>query len=418
VTRKKRETNNIVRLAKVRETEPEWLQQCMRNSKGAPIANVANVLTALRGEPSLSECFAFDMMMQTPMLMHPLPDRPESDFVTRQITDDDVTFTQDWLQHNGLQNIGREMMHQAISARSREKAFHPTVDYLKALQWNEVPRVDTWLHIYLGAVDNAFTRNVGRMFLISMVARVFSPGCKADHMLVLEGGQGEWKSTACSILAGIWFSETMPAISDGKDIYQHLRGKWLVEISEMHAQAKSEADAFKGFLSGTVDRYFARYGRMETTQPRQCVFIGTTNKSTYFTDETGNRRFWPVATTSIDVDALKRDRDQLFAEAVKLYLDGVPWWPTKDFEHNVIEPEQAARYEEDSWEHDYIEPYLRGKDRTTIGQIARDAFSIQPDRLGVREQRRISRCLRHLGWKDARTNAERFWIRGRNGTNV
>jgi predicted P-loop ATPase len=402
--------DNIVQLAAARAHEPEWLQQCLRNSKGVPVPNVANVLTALRGEPLLSECFAFDMMLQTPLLMQPLPSRPETDFIARPITDEDVTFAQDWLQHNGLQNVGRDVMHQAILARSQERSFQPVLDYLKALKWDGVPRVGKWLHVYLGAADNTYTQSVGRMFLISMVARIFEPGCKADHMLVLEGGQGEWKSTACAILAGDWFSDTMPAISDGKDVYQHLRGKWLIEISEMHAQAKAEAAAFKGFLTGMTDRYRPPYGRMETTQKRQCVFIGTTNKTTYFTDETGNRRFWPVATGAIDIEALRRDRDQLFAEAVKMKLDGIPWWPAKEFERGVIEPEQDTRFEVDPWE-ETIERFLVGKDRTTSGQILRDALGVQPDHVSPIHQRRVARCLEHLQWKQARTMKERYWVR-------
>jgi predicted P-loop ATPase len=403
-------TDNIVRLADARSTEPEWLQQCLRNSKGFPVANVANVLIALRGEPLLSECFAFDMMLQAPLLMRPLPSMPETDFVERPITDEDITFTQDWLQHNGLQNIGRDVMHQAILARSKEKAFHPVVDYLKSLKWDGAARVGTWLATYLGAPNGSYTQNVGRMFLIAMVARILSPGCKADYMLILEGGQGELKSTACSILAGKWFSDTMPSIGEGKDAYQHLRGKWLIEFSEMHAMGKAEAAQRKAFLTIQTDRYRPSCGRMETTQPRQCVFIGTTNKTDYLIDETGNRRFWPVATGAIDTESLALDRDQLFAEAVQEYLAGTPHWPTKNFERDVIAPEQDARYEEDDWEN-IIGEYVAPHSETTIGQIARNALSKSAEHTTIADQRRIARCLEHLGWKSKRTKKARFWVR-------
>jgi hypothetical protein len=365
-------------------------------------------------DPRVSECFARDDMFCGTMLVKPIPSVLSQTGLPRPITDGDVTALQEYLQRAGLR-VGKDVTHQAVDLRARELAYHPVQKYLRGLKWDDTPRVNYLFQRYFGATDPAdYTQAVSEMFLISMVARVLKkPFCKADYMVVLEGDQGALKSTACRILAGDWFSDNLPDDITSKDTSQHLRGKWLIEIGEMHQYSRAETSQLKQFLTRTEERYRPSYGRAEVVEPRQSIFVGTTNKDDYLKDETGGRRFWPISCGRIDIEPLRKDRDQLFAEAVALYDDGRLWWPSRDFEEECIKPEQENRFEGDLWEV-HIAKYLRDLEtkQVTLTQVAKGCLDFERiDKLGKREQLRISAILTHLQWKRGqRTLDARWWV--------
>jgi predicted P-loop ATPase len=384
---------------------PDWADRCIKDDMGRIVPNLANVLVALRALPELADAFAYDEMSCASIIRKALPVAPNGESASggpfpRAVRDEDVSQLQEWLQHQGMPKIGKDQVHQAVDQRAMERAFHPVRDYLDGLRWDKTHRVDEWLSTYLGAPKDAYTARIGRMFIIAMVARIFKPGCKVDYMLVLEGEQGERKSSALRILAGEkCFSDSLPDLHHGDAVRlsMHLRGKWLVEVGELSAIGKADTEALKAFITRQEERFTPKFGRKEVTEPRQCVFAGSTNKDTYLKDETGARRFWPFKVGRIDLDALAKDRDQLFAEAVAAYRAGEPWWPDAAFERAHIKPQQDARFEVDAWE-EAIGAFVKGQDRVTIAQVAGSALGIEVGKVDKRAEMRIAAVLTGLHW--------------------
>src|SRR5262249_20514213 len=191
-------------------------------------------------------------------------------------------------------------------------------DYLDAMKWDAVKRLDTWLIKYGGAEDTEYIQAVGALMLIAAVRRVRQPGCKFDEMVVLENEeQGTDKSTALATLAGLeeWFSDDLPLNIEGKRVIESLRGRWIIEAAELSAIRSADIEHLKAFVPRQVERAVLAKGRIVSEVPRQCVIVGTTSSLEFLRDTTGNRRFWPVRCQAFNISDLRRVRDQLWAEA-------------------------------------------------------------------------------------------------------
>ena len=174
------------------------------------------------------------------------------------------------------------------------------------------------------------------------MARALQPACKADHVLILEGAQGAGKSTAIRTLCGDeYFGDTVPRL-DSKDAADYVRGKWIIELAELSSVSKAEVEQVKAYITRTEEKFRPAYGRNEVVYQRRCVFVGTTNRTDYLRDETGNRRFWPIKIDSVGVEAIRKDRDQIWAAAKALYESGEQWWLT-DEEAGLAQDQQERR---------------------------------------------------------------------------
>jgi predicted P-loop ATPase len=297
-----------------------------------------------------------------------------------------------WLSsHWSLAASTSEAAEQILRIAQTWCAYDPVAEYLRALTWDAAARVGglehvSWLTTYLGVEDSPYVRKVGARFLISAVARALDPGCKVDTVLVLEGEQGVKKSTTVGILGRPWSSST-PIVMGDKDSRLLAASKWICELAELASITKGDIESYKAFLSQQHDDFRPPYGRAMESFPRRCVFFGSTNDHEYLQDQSGNRRWWAVRTERCDAEALERDRDQLWAEAVRRYLSaelhpeeshaacpGERWWFELD---EQLEADAVAgdRMIDNPWV-DMIEDFLAREARPTGTKSPRVQFSL------------------------------------------
>ena len=404
------ETTGFPRLAelidrRVLKTAMNWLHieskrgpndlHLILGDKGKPLPLLANAEAVLHAAPEWEGVLALNefRMGLTTLKPPPWPGAVKG----RDWTDQDDRQTAIWLQRNGV-HVGGETAGQAAQTVAHEQRFHPVRIYLDSLRWDSTTRIDNWLTIYLGADHSPYTAAIGARWLISAVARINRPGCKADCCLILEGPQGIKKSTAMCALAGDeWFTDDLSDLG-GKDAAMQLRGVWIVELPELDALKRADVARIKSFMSRSTDRFRPPYGRRVIDSPRQCVFVGTVNQSSYLRDETGARRFWPVRCGVIDVEGLARDRDQLWAEASDRFRAGATWWLDTPELNQLATSEQAERYEHDVWD-GLIATFVAGRQSVSIEEILSECLEKPKEAWGQKDRNRIGKGLRALGWE-------------------
>lgn len=379
--------------------------ELIRDEKERPYWNMANACTLLACHPDWAGVLGYNQFTQQKVLLAAIPGQ-SSGLYPRDLADEDYAAALAWFNENGFPKATQTIADPALRKVCRDHPFDPLVEFLESLSWDGKPRVSTWLTDYVGVTASVYSNEVGRRWMIAAVARALTPGCKADCMLVFEGTQGKQKSTALATLAGEnWFSDALPPMNS-KDASSYLRGKWIVEVAELEAM-KREVDAIKAFLSRQVEQFRPAYGREEVREPRRCVFAGTTNKDNWQRDASGGRRFWPVKTGKIDVAAIARDREQLWAEAVVAFKSGERWWLEGEAKVQAQIEVAARAADDDPWMSD-VSDCIRGKTETAIVQVLM-TLGINVEKRSQKDSYRAAEILRQLGWaRDGRFTSGQF----------
>lgn len=357
--RKDSDTIKTMDMERIRDFEEDfeednyvWMSELKRGGKNNDILPTrSNIEIILKNDPNLKDGVGgLDIFKSRVYKTANLPWWKYDKYRSQWIDDDDSalrSYIEKYYEINS-----KERVLDALINVHRENSYNSVTRYLSALNWDGVERLDTLFIDYLGAEDSEYVRAVTRKQLCAAVKRAYEPGCKYDTVLVLSGPQGVGKSYIISRLGQEWFSDTIPAIK-GKDAYEALDGKWILELGELNATRKSEIEAVRLFITSTSDNYRKAYARITTDNPRQCVLFGTANDDDYLRDYAGNRRFWPVDVMLHEkrlnmFEMTQETIDQIWAEAVYRYHQG---------ESLILEGDLKAQADKIQKAHEYVSPY-------------------------------------------------------------
>jgi predicted P-loop ATPase len=332
-----------------------------------------------------------------------------------EITEADLINILIFLQDKiGLQNIKKEHVFQALLDYSHNHSINGPRDWFESLIWDGQPRISDFFPSIFGADPSPYTLAAGRNFWIAMIARIYEPGCQHDHVPMIYGKQGIGKSQAFRMIAGPeWFGEASFAKIHNPNYLQILQGRLIIEFADLAGLSRQDEEAVKKFITDRLDPYRTPYDRLDANHPRQCVFIGTTNRDQFSRDETGARRWWPIhCKGNVSLSLIDKYREQFFAEAVHCYKQKEKWhiMPTD----STIIAQESCR-EEDERE-SLISQYLVSRNSVTLSEVIVDCLKGNPLEIS-KHQISIGKCLRAIGFekennqKDVNGAKKRLWVR-------
>lgn len=358
----------------------EWKAELEYTKSGKLLCNIANIILILENDPALAGHIVHDLFTGMDSAKDGLPWNKNAN----QWMDTDDANLRVWLEKH-YDITGKEKIADALTAVLTRHSYHPIRDYLSGLTWDGVPRLDRIIIDYMGAEDSELNRAMSRKHFVAAVARVFNPGCKYDYCLIMSGAEGIGKSTLLRVMGGRWFNDSITTL-EGKEGMEQLRRAWVVELGELSSIKRSDVEQVKAHLSKQVDIYRAAYARRVLEHPRQCVFCGTTNEALFLKGDTGNRRFWviPVVAELRKYrdwsEAIRRDRDQLWAEAVHYYKQGEPLYLSEELEAQAKQRQQDFNDDNDDPIVAMLDKYLN-----TLLPVNWDTMDIQARRSYLRD---------------------------------
>lgn len=331
------------------DQDNDWMAGLDYTRAGKIASTSKNIIHILENDPKLAGHIWHDLFTGFDLVSGGLPwDRKATQWGNR----DDANLRV-YLEEN-YEVTGKDKIKDAKDAVLTRHRRHPIREYLNGLTWDGVPRLDKLIIDYVGAEDTPLNRAMTRKHFTAAVARIMTPGCKYDYCLIMTGPEGIGKSTLLATMGGDWFNDSITT-TEGKEGMEQLRRAWLIELAELSSIKRSTVEQVKNYITRRDDIYRAAFGQVVEKHPRQCVFCGSTNEDYFLKGDTGNRRFWVIAVDARlrrydDFDAaLKRDRDQLWAEAVQRWRDGELLYLPTDLE-------AEARQRQAEYNDDYDDP--------------------------------------------------------------
>lgn len=328
----------------------DWMQRLTYNDKGGlEKNNINNLALYLENHEKFKGLFWYDEFFRQIMVRR----KNNIDNITDEFIVDMILMC----EKMGL-NKNFDLVNKVVLKVAKDRPRNPAREYFDSLKWDGVERLDKWLSYYFGADDEPpeYLAFIGKKWLTAATKRIYEPGCKFDHILVLEGETGKGKSTALKVLATFGDESRCyctDAFSFGdigdKDSISKTNGKIIIELAEMVGHNRKETEEIKSWITKQWDEARPAYSRHHQIFPRMFVIACTTENQEYLNDPKGNRRYWPFLVKSVDLEALAKDRKQLWAEAVHWYKSGLYIGPTEE-EYELAKIQQDKRMESDPWE--------------------------------------------------------------------
>jgi len=370
-------------------------------------SKLEKIITLLQNHADLKDSFRYNEFtgkeeVNRDMLVFSPHSRPGD-----TVSDQDITLLRAFLAKKLSWDSSEGTIACAVTDVATRHSYHPIKQYLKALKWDGVERLDHWLFNYCYVEETPFTMAVARKILVAMVKRIFEPGCQFDHMPILEGEQGIYKSSLLRALGEPWYG-TIVLTTDRKSMVENMVGKWLLEVEELVGFRKGDQDHIKSNVSCPMDTVRLSYGRKSHDYKRQSVFVATYNPGEYnkYLSDNQNRRFWPITIppgVKIKLEEFKEVRDLLLAEAQHLYLKGEKLFLDDEASAFYSQLEQREREVPHPLE-DKIVSWLEDKSiknvnfGVTTTEIAIDCCEIPKGQLNSGHHRDIAKVLKKDGW--------------------